>query len=264
MNAPRAAFAVCLLLVVAYGALLRLDALVSGYRAPAHPRWIAALCKVTLARYVEPNGWRDDTFAAFVTLTLWAIGLALMTGWADGRLTIVTTIAAVAPYALTWNVGSGGEWRFTAHVYSTLLAGAAVAITGFWSRRPINLRPVASCAVLLAIGTGTYRQLPWWVQRENLRRDGATSLEAGARDTVFFRSGWSRPHGDGDNVTSRVSLGARRDIDAPLPAEGTYFLTVRCDPVSPGDVREVALLWNGILPGRFRSRSIRHESARIA
>ena len=73
MNAPRAAFAVCLLLVVAYGALLRLDALVSGYRAPAHPRWIAALCKVTLARYVEPNGWRDDTFAAFVTLTLWAI-----------------------------------------------------------------------------------------------------------------------------------------------------------------------------------------------
>jgi hypothetical protein len=513
MKPPRAAFAVCLLLVVAYGALLRLDALVSGYGAPAHPRWIAALCKAApLARYVEPaayrwpriespyvggdpinylrfaremrsfyqahvrepvflaltrgwlallgnqdialsfasltgsvvwiaatgllglvlagpaagivaalalaidydavtwapNGWRDDTFAAFVTLTLWAlvrlrqgpstpraitagilaglcaltritailfvfpalvwilfeiypaprrrvarvwlagavacvviapyliacaratgdpliaidyhteyyrhaenlpsaapqsaaayvvtkiarqpvnaidtmlngffvhpfadkwrgydawvprltvilmiasvIGLALMTGWSDGRLTILAAIASVAPYALTWDVGGGGAWRFTMHVYSTLLVGAAVAITWFWNRRPISLRAVASCAVVLVIGTVAYWQLPWWVQRENLRDDGAVSLEAGARDDVFFRRGWSPPHRDGNNVTARVSLGARGEIDAPLPAEGNYFLTVRCDPVSPGNVREVALLWNGILLGRF-------------
>jgi len=175
-----------------------------------------------------------------------------------GRLVLAILFGSLLPYIFTWNLGGGGEWRFTMHVYPFYLVAACYA--GFAGTRALRecvarralpqraalrsvaLRSAAVAAVaVLAVVANWWA--PWFVVRESIAAGEATSVETGPRDRVFFRRGWSSPHVEG--VTVRVSRGARSSVRIPLPARRDYELVLRVDPVIPGTQDRVNILFNG-------------------
>jgi hypothetical protein len=215
---------------------------------------------VTKWRGFEP--WRTGLGA---TLRLVALGgLALLLFNSDGRLFLVMLAASLVPYMLTWNVGGGGEWRFTMHAYPFFLVAAAAAVTltarGLrhlrlppargW--RPAILRAagrVAVVAALAALIAAWYVAMPWYVIREAVAHGESTSIETGTRDRIFYRRGWSPPHVQ--NITVRVSDEQRGVIRLPLPEKRAYDLVLRFDPAVAGDV--VNILFNRHLVGRLQT-----------
>ncbi len=215
---------------------------------------------VTKWRGFEP--WRTGLGA---TLRLVALaGLALLLFNSGGRLFLVMLAASLVPYMLTWNVGGGGEWRFTMHAYPFFLVAAAAAVTltarGLrhlrlppargW--RPAILRAagrVALVAALAALIAAWYFTMPWYVVREAVAHGESTSIETGTRDRIFYRRGWSPPHVQ--NITVRVSDEQRGVIRLPLPEKRAYDLVLRFDPAVAGDI--VNILFNRHLVGRLQT-----------
>ena len=215
---------------------------------------------VTKWRGFEP--WRTGLGA---TLRLVALaGLALLLFNSGGRLFLVMLAASLVPYMLTWNVGGGGEWRFTMHAYPFFLVAAAAAVTltarGLrrlrlppargW--RPAILRAagrVVLVAALAAMIAAWYFAMPWYVVREAVAHGESTSIETGTRDRIFYRRGWSPPYMQ--NITVRVSDEQRGVIRLPLPEKRAYDLVLRFDPAVAGDI--VNILFNRRLVGRLQT-----------
>jgi hypothetical protein len=57
-----------------------------------------------------------------------AIGLVLMLATPQGRLLWVLLLGTLLPYAFTWAIPGGGEWRFTLPAYPFYLIAAALAL----------------------------------------------------------------------------------------------------------------------------------------
>ncbi|MGH9370484.1 MAG: ArnT family glycosyltransferase [Vicinamibacterales bacterium] len=191
-------------------------------------------------------------------------GLVLLPFSAAGRLLLVALFGSLLPYAWTWNVGGGNAWRFTMHAYPIYIVAAFCAVACAWStgaqvraegraflRKPSRRIVVGAAAVLslAAAGSLAYVLLPWLVVRERIGRGEDVNIEAGPRDAVFFRGGWSRPHRE--SIMVRVSLGERSHVYIPLPARAPYELALRLDPVVPGSPQRVTVLFNGPLVARF-------------
>jgi hypothetical protein len=191
-------------------------------------------------------------------------GLLLFLTSANGRLLIVLLFSSLVPYAFTWNVGGGGEWRFTMHVYPMYLIAAAYAPGRMWraawslrlepERRVIrSWRTWAAAAAVLSIAVlaqVAYARLPYFVHREALTHGEEVTIAAGDRDAVFYMKQWSPPHTEGA-VTARVVLGERAAIALPLAEQRPYRLTLRMDPVTPEAPRAVTVLLNGRLLRRL-------------
>ena len=58
-----------------------------------------------------------------------AAGLILFLGSAAGRLLLVVLVTSLIPYAFTWPVPGGAEWRFTMHALPFYLIAAWLALT---------------------------------------------------------------------------------------------------------------------------------------
>ena len=235
-------------------------------------RPFAALDVVGIGLFVRPfeTKWRlyDIWIRGLASVLSWtaAAGLALWLFSSVGRFMLFVLIAALIPYAFTWNVGGGGEWRFTMHVYSIYLVAAVHAVFSAgtlltaalrrrqlpWRelKRKLAWRAAALAAVVAAFGA-LYVGMPWLVKREAIASGEAVNVEAGARDRVFFRRGWSAPHADGA-VTVRVSLTGRAAIHFPLPQKRAYEIALRVDPVAPDVQDRVTVLFNRQLVGRLR------------
>ena len=190
-------------------------------------------------------------------------GLACLLFSAVGRFLIVILLTSLLPYAFTWNVGGGGEWRFTMHAYPFYLVAAGVAVTAAsmamkrarrGSERELAqgtvLRRAGIVATIVIVGTAAYLGLPWFVVREAIAHGESTSIETGRRDLAFYRSGWSAPHREG--VTVRVSTADRSTVHVPLPTARAYDVVVRMDPVAPQAAQRVSVLFNRRLVGRFK------------
>ena len=197
------------------------------------------------------NPWHP----ALALLAEWIalLGLAMWPFSARGRLLLVILASSLLPFAFTWNVGGGGEWRFTMHVYPiyAVAAGYAAAVLARpWWRTALGPlgRRAAAIAVVAIAGTIAYVAAPWLVAREAVARGEAVNIEAGPRDRVFFQRGWSGLRQD-EAVTSRVSLDARATVHVPLPAKRNYEIVVRFDPVAPDTQRRVTILLNRQLLG---------------
>jgi len=184
------------------------------------------------------------------------VGLALWVFSARGRLMLVILLGSLVPYAFTWNLGGGAEWRFTMHVYAIYIVAAvhacASAIHAARTRpavRPTALRAAAVITVA-AIAVGTYMALPWFTTREAIANGEAVTIEATDRGRVFYRRGWSRSRAEGlANV--RVSRAARTTVHIPLPAKRPYDVVLRLDPVAPERQQRVSVLFNTQLVGRI-------------
>jgi len=192
--------------------------------------------------------------AGAVARALGAAGLAAMPFFAAGRLLLVALLGSLVPYMFTWNVGGGGEWRFTMHAYPFFFVAVGVAVVGLVravqavAADPVILRSRA--ATVAAIGVAIYFVLPWYVIRESIVRGESTSIETGERDRVFFRSGWSPLHVD--NIPFRVSRTERAVVRLPLPQKRAYDIALRIDPITPTSPEQVDVLFNRTLVGRFR------------
>jgi hypothetical protein len=182
-----------------------------------------------------------------------------------GRLVLVTLLGALVPYMFTWNLGGGNAWRFTMPVYPLFLAATALALVGAWRARPVlaewrtpprrpllmaALRRVAPLAIAFALVGAWYLLAPWVVVREDIRGGGGTSVQAGARDRVFFGGGWTEPHAG--NITVRVTRAERAAIRIPLPEKRSYDLVLRMDPVTPTSPQRADVLFNKRLIGRLQ------------
>jgi hypothetical protein len=172
------------------------------------------------------------------------------------RLLLVILLGSLVPYAITWNVAGGGEWRFSMHAYPFYMLAVMDALALVWQaamawrQRSWRIRAFAwkplvrVCAVIAAVGlaVATYLVLPWFVVREAIASDKDISVETGTRDRVFFGSGWSAPFRDG--LTFRVSEAERAVIRIPLPSRRTYQIVLRLDPVAPERQHRAIVLLN--------------------
>jgi hypothetical protein len=222
--------------------------------------------------FVFPVGNKWSGFNLWVPglarwLSLLAIvGLLLWVFHPDGRLLLIVTVSSLVPYAFTWNVPGGGEWRFTMHAYPFYLLASAYAVCWIAERLWLSRRGIAGlragwwrsrkaivgmCAAAACVAVYfAYQALPYFVARESLRYGEGTSIAAGERDDIFFSRGWSASKQDGV-VISRVIVGERAAIRFPLPEVRPYLLTLRADPATPTTPGRVALLLNGRLLSRF-------------
>ncbi len=191
-------------------------------------------------------------------------GLLLFVVTRNGRLLLVVMMSSLVPYAFTWNIAGGGEWRFVMHVYPIYLIAAWYAVewlvrtavtlrVGERWRAALQPRAIATAvagALAMFLCIAAYRYLPYAADAETLRHGEPVTIDAGSRGGVFYSRGFSDWRTDGA-VTARVVVGTRASIELPLAEARAYRLTVRLDPATPGSPRELTLLLNGRLLRRF-------------
>ena len=224
-------------------------------------RPVAALDTGVTGFFVEPFiikwhglGW----LPALGRLLSWFAIAGLLTWpfFSAGRMMLVILFGSLAPYAWTWNVAGGGEWRFTMHAYPIYLlasmsgiafVGRAITILRqrswrqHWPDRRVVLLAAAGVVAIVAAGSA-YVALPWFVVKEAIAEGDDASVSTGSRDMPFFGSGWSSPYADG--LTFRVSTAEYAVVHLPLPAKKSYHVILRLDPVSPDRQRRAVVLLN--------------------
>lgn len=234
-------------------------------------RPFAAMDVAAIGLFVRPferKWWPFDLWRAGLAGVLRRVAVAGLAVWLflpAGRFMLFVLTLSLLPYAFTWNLGGGGEWRFTMHVYSIYLVAAVDAsfraaalvfaalrerragLAGVSWRRVVPRTAVVAAAA--AAGFALVFGMPWLVKREAIAAGDAVNVEAGARDRIFFRRGWSEPHAEGA-VTVRVSLTDRAAVHFPLPQKRAYEIALRVDPVVPDLQQRMMVLFNRQLVGR--------------
>jgi len=233
-----------------------------------HP--IGTLDTAFTGEFIRPfiTKWRGiDPWSPYVAeLLRWLslTGLLALPFSSKGRLLTVILLGSLIPYAFTWNVGAGGEWRFTMHAYPIYLVAAMMAARGVYrglrtlvrgrfawraAIGPIGRRAVVSIAIA-AGASALYAALPWFVVREAVSKRESVSLEPDARGRVFYRSGWSPPHDEG-LATVRVSRAVRAQMHFPLTEKRAHHVVLRLDPVDPARQKRLMVLFNQQVVGNF-------------
>ena len=86
-----------------------------------------------ITTYPFRNKWRGLDYVSpwlAPTLRIAAVaGLLLFLRSRGGRLLLLVLVTSLLPYAFTWPVLGGAEWRFTLHAYPFYLIAAGVALT---------------------------------------------------------------------------------------------------------------------------------------
>ena len=228
-----------------------------------HTRPWAALDSAVTGLFVQPfrvkwtglDGWIRGARTTLSWLSI--VGMLRWLFLPEGRMLLIILIASLAPYALTWNVAGGGEWRFTMHTYPLYLTASMSGAVFCWQlalnawqrarRRDFAiprvqlLRAVAIVAVT-AVVIAAYVALPWFVVRETIAARSDVSVLTGERDATFFGAGWSEPYADG--LTFRVSRADRAVVRLPLPERRPYKIVLRLDPVAPERQHRAVVLLN--------------------
>jgi hypothetical protein len=187
-----------------------------------------------------------------------AAGLLMLMLTPAGRLFLVILFTSLVPYAFTWNIAGGGEWRFTMHAYPFYVVAACYALVrtaraGYrawrepatFSRETVlaGASRTATLAAIASVACAVYLAMPWFVGRETLARGQDLMVGPGARDLTFFRRDWSPPQTEGI-ATVRVSLTERAVVWLPIPSVRAYEVVLRFDPVSPELQHRVSVLLN--------------------
>lgn len=228
-----------------------------------HRRPWASLDTAVTGLFVQPfrvkwtgfDGWIRGARAVLSWLSI--IGMLRWVFVAEGRMMLIILVSSLAPYALTWNVAGGGEWRFSMHVYPIYLTASAAGAVFCWQlaatlgrgrwRQGITIPRrqliwgVTGTAVMIAVVTA-YTCLPWLVVRETIAAGSDITIETGSRDAMFYRAGWSKPYVDGP--TFRVSRAERAVVRLPLPEQRAYQIVLRLDPVAPERQHRAVVLLN--------------------
>jgi 4-amino-4-deoxy-L-arabinose transferase-like glycosyltransferase len=198
-------------------------------------------------------------------------GLVVFAASAQGRLLLVLMVSSLVPFSLTWTVDP--DFRFTLHVYPTLMIAAAVALSaGVRSVRDVLVsgRSAAGAAwrgtgwLPWAVTVGSVLAVLWFVERmspslvfaEALERREDATVTAGSRDGASFERGWSELI-RGENVSMRVAVD-EGTLLIRLPEDGDYPATLRMDPfprplvAAPPRLPVVDVALNGVHVGEIQ------------
>ena len=226
----------------------------------SHP--IATIDVGTTGLLVRPFQFKwfgFDQWSWIIGALLWPASVAGLATWIfspRGRLLLLALLASLLPYAFTWNVGGGGQWRFTMHGYPIYIVAAVQAYwllcsRAWWPSARMVARRAFVVATLGAAAAAVYVSLPWFVALEATGKGEAVTILAGERDRAFYRSGWSPVHVDGA-VSARVSERAQAEVHFPLPRKRAYTVVLRLDPVIPDLQQRMTVLFNRQLIGTLR------------
>lgn len=154
-------------------------------------------------------------------------GLPILLLRPPGLVALVVLFSSIAPYAWTWDIPGGSEWRFTLPAYPFYLVSAAIAIESAVrfvadvraraSRREALFRAVRYGAVagfLLLAGPWLHRKLDGLRVAEAIRSERSTLIHAGAQAGDVFASGW-RLRTEGGGAFEMTGAEARLRIHLP-------------------------------------------------
>ena len=77
-------------------------------------------------KWLAYNVWVPHSALALRLLS--GVGLLLFVRSREGRLLLLILLTALVPFAFTWPISGGREWRFTLHAYPFYLLAAAYAV----------------------------------------------------------------------------------------------------------------------------------------
>jgi tetratricopeptide (TPR) repeat protein len=204
---------------------------------------------VGLTRYPFLNKWKGFNYLSpqlsWLLTGVAALGTILFLFSAVGRLVLLLLITSLVPYAFTYEIPGGFEWRFTMHAYPFYMIGAALFLTaaiGFilnrraWqliSDRPLSKRTyalVSASTILIVVGGWlVLNELNFLRKKEAMRADEAILITSGARDYRFLGPGWfSTVRLEGQDV--RISRGMQPVLKAPMKGNKEYNLILRLQP----------------------------------
>jgi tetratricopeptide (TPR) repeat protein len=153
---------------------------------------------------------------------------------------------SLIPYAFTFEIAGGNEWRFTMHAYPFyLIAGALflTIITGallaqntwpLFSNRIFSKRALLTTIFvllfILSAGWILFNQSNFLRKEEAIKADESILIQSGNRDSKFFAAGWYMPvESAGEEV--RITKEAEAELLVPLKREKEYNLILRANPV---------------------------------
>lgn len=164
-----------------------------------------------------------------------------------GRPLLIAVLAAMVPYATTWRLPGGAEWRFTLHLYPLYLIAAAWALAAL--TRPADRRRLLRAAALAALAAPLLwigvSGLHYLRLGEELEAGKTVTVRSGWRDAFVLRRGWSWPFPFGKD-SGRDNQGTSGSIRLPLRAGRSYDIRLRLRAASAcaGDCRAL-LAFNG-------------------
>lgn len=174
-----------------------------------------------------------------------AAGLFLLATTWRGGLLVVVLLSSLLPYAITWTIVGGAEWRFTLHASAIYLAaaGCAAVVALRLARalasvdrpalrdcgRTAGIAAALALSLLLAMSLALYLRVA-----EDVERGNAALVAAGPRDWLLVGPGWSWPR-ERERQEARV---AER-------GQGTVWLPVRTPRDLTVELRASALVREG-------------------
>lgn len=160
----------------------------------------------------------------------------------EGRLALLVFAASMLPYAFTWEIRGGAQWRMTMHAYTFFLPAAAYAIveTMRWARRLATTkaarrpeiqqlaRRMALAAGLVFLFLAFLSALSPIAVAHDLARGREASVGGDANDDLMFTAGWLERK-RGENVTFYYPRDDRGTIWIPMPGGRAYDCLLRLD-----------------------------------
>ena len=178
-----------------------------------------------------------------------ALGLLLSACTPAGRLMLACLALSLLPFAVTWNVTGGGEWRFTLPAYPVYLAACGFVMAASvrvaadtlsegvrraWQAR---LRARAACLSTVAVTTVVVwlllMVLPWVALRGSLAGGHALEIQPATRQDVVLSKGWVIPEFGG----CASATGGEQTLRLPLSGPGAWRLDLHLasdQPASAG------------------------------
>lgn len=217
---------------------------------------------VGLTAYPFGNKWKGffylspDVPAVLAWLSM--AGIAILIWSPVGRLLLVILFASLIPYAFTYEIPGGSEYRFTLHAYPFYLicsSAAAFMLLSILRRGasyfsvPVPRRKFACAAAASALLLGlcwlALNGLGYMRKAEAARSGDSVFVAAGKNDRFFFTSGWYPPSRVG-RMDVRFAAAAQAVLHLPLAASQRYILVLGLHPI----YRELPVHTEVILNGR--------------
>ncbi len=203
-----------------------------------------------LTRYPFLNKWKGFIYISPLLSKFLAasamLGTILLLFSSHGRLILLLLLSSLIPYAFTYEIAGGNEWRFTMHAYPFYLIAGALFLTvvigallaqNTWllfsdrtfSRRALLITSFILLFVLIS-GGFLFNQSNFLRKEEAIKADEAILIQSGNRDARFFTSGWYMPEPFGGEEL-RITNGTEAELSVPLKREKEYNLILRANPV---------------------------------
>lgn len=221
---------------------------------------------VGLTRYPFLNKWKGFIYLspdlATVLRALAVLGCLMFLFTAEGRLILLLLISLLIPYAFTYQIPGGWEWRFTMPAYPFYMIAAALSLvvclsvlfkrssSGLFPERKLSRKSAIQVAVIILLivisGWLVFNELNFLRKAEAVRAGESIRIDSGDRDFRFLGKGWSSAVQMQDDSV-RITRGTDSDLRIPLAGGRDYNIILGMKPafLNPQTAPAIRVLING-------------------